>query len=195
MRSFPFSFVYTWHALTPALLVFKVSTEKSVVILMDFYLHVSCFYLLKLPIHFLCFIYLVSWLWCIVGIFFSGLVFLVFFVRLVPVKLYLSLIWMSFLLRSYWQSGLCHWPGIFLAHLYLWFDILSFHNIWNFLYILFLCDYFFKKKCFIFFFISFKSSTLSWSPDILYSCLIQHAWVILLDYWDFQFHLVNVSSF
>lgn len=60
MRSIPFFFVYTWHALTPALLVFKISTEKSVVILMDFYFHVTCFYLLKLPMHLLCFIYLVS---------------------------------------------------------------------------------------------------------------------------------------
>lgn len=48
---------------------------------------------------------------------FSGLISLMFYVRLVILWVLLSLIWIYFLLYSCWRSGLCHWIWIRLPHL------------------------------------------------------------------------------
>ena len=60
------------------LLAFKVSTEKSGVMLLCLPLYLTCNLLLHLLIFFLCSVYLVLWLLCGERIFFSGPIYLVF---------------------------------------------------------------------------------------------------------------------
>lgn len=100
-------------------------------------------FLLHLSIFFLCSIYLSVWTMIYIVICFSGLAYLAFCMLLVYVWVYISTVWVNFLLWYHWRSGLCINLGYFSLFYFYYLKVGSFHGVLYFLYVLFLCLDFF----------------------------------------------------
>lgn len=78
---------------------------------------------------------------------FSGLAYLAFCMLLVHVWVYISTVWVNFLLWYHWRSGLCIDLGYFSLFYFYYLKVGSFHGVLHFLYVLFLCLDFFYILC------------------------------------------------
>lgn len=181
-------FFMTWNVLLYVFQAFKFSVEKSAVMICIYIyiIHDLLFFSLT-AFNIVSLFYILSvWTMICRVICFSGLAYLAFCMLLVHVWVYISTVWVNFLLWYHWRSGLCIDLGYFSLFYFYYLKVGSFHGVLHFLYVLFLCLDFFVYSLLI----SSRSSPFfeSWYfiLQMIHSTYKASLWVFYLDHWFFN---------